>query len=555
VIRKVTTLVLAALVLAVGCAPQTSSTGGQSPQAAAPAAKKQFTAAVLRSSIPTIRDTQANKIHELVMAGLSRVDVQDEPHAQLAEAVPTLENGLWKLLPDGGMETTWKIRPDATWHDGTPVTSADYLFGATVSQDRELGESIPQPYGLISGIEAPDARTVVINWKGPFVQADTFSGNLGRILPKHLLESAYTANKASFYSLPYWNRSFIHAGPYRITEFEPDSHVLLDAFDSYVLGRPKIDRIEVKFIGDVNTLVTNILAGVVELTLGQNFSPEQARDLKSRYTSGTMVTSPVVADTVAVIPQFINPEPAALADLRFRRALTHAFNRQELIDTILDGQVPIAHAIVGGLHPQAERAAFKYEYDPRRAAQLIEEMGYRKGSDGVYQDAGGRPLAMEVRGIQEEEIRVKTTLFAEASWRQLGIATNLLMVPDSVRDLSYLQTWPGMRTKGYGAGLASFTSYFHSSRVPLPENNFSGGNGPRYMNPELDSLIDRFNGAIPKAEREQLIDQAVRHVTENATAIGAFYVPYMAALSNRLVNVTTSSFNARGWDAHLWDIK
>ena len=56
----------------------------------------------------------------------------------LAEAIPSFENGLWKVFPDGQMETTWKIREGARWHDGTPFTSGDVLFTSKLEQDKEL---------------------------------------------------------------------------------------------------------------------------------------------------------------------------------------------------------------------------------------------------------------------------------------------------------------------------------------------------------------------------------------------------------------------------------
>jgi ABC-type transport system substrate-binding protein len=98
-------------------------------------------------------------------------------------------------------------------------------------------------------------------------------------------------------------------------------------------------------------------------------------------------------------------------------------------------------------------------------------------------------------------------------------------------------------------------SYFHSSRVRTAENRYRGGNGPRYVSAELDSSIDRAIATVAKPERERLIEQAVQHMTQNAITIGVYYNPYSNGVSNRLVNVTTSSTYAHGWDAHLWDVR
>lgn len=547
--------------LLAACAPPGAvgpTSTGESARAE-PAPRKHLVAALLKPNVPNMRENGADRTYEFILGGLGRLDIWGVVHPQLAEAVPSVDNGLWKLFPDGRMETTWKIRSDARWHDGTPITSADYIFGTTVGQDKELGEAIDANYSSIEGIEAPDARTITIKWSKPYVLADSFPTGLGtglfQLLPRHLLESHYIENKVGFYSLPYWAGGMIHAGPYQVREWVPDSHTLLEAFNGYVLGRPKIDQVEIRFIPDTNTLVANLLAGAIHMTLGQSISPEQAANLEETWREGKPVTSPVFGSAVGIFFQFIDPNPAALADVRFRRALIHAFNRQDLIDTVLKGRTSVAHALVGGLHQGIDDAAIKYEFDPRRASQLMEEMGYRKAADGFYQDAQGRQLTMEVRGVQEEEVRVKTTLTSEADWRAFGINTNLVMLPATGVDPRNQATWPATRTAGIAGGLvAGLYNYFSASRVRLPENNFVGGGGPRYINGELDGLIDRALATIPRSEREQVINQAVRHMTENAITIGAFYQPYNAAVNNRMVNVTTSSTFAHGWDAHVWDM-
>jgi peptide/nickel transport system substrate-binding protein len=558
------------LVLMAACAPaatpapsapaSTTGSGAPAAQPAPPAARKHLVAALLKPNVASMRENGSDRTYEFILGGLGRLDTWGNVHAQLAEAVPTIENGLWKVLPDGRMETTWKIRADAKWHDGVPITSADYLFGTAVASDKDLGEAVDGNFASVEAIEALDPQTVVIKWNKTYVFADAFPTGLGtglfHLLPRHLLQSSYEANKASFYSLPYWSSGMVHAGAYKVKEWIPDSHVLLEANDAYVLGRPKIDTVEIRFIPDTNTLIANLLAGSVHMTLGQSISPEQTANLKNTWREGTGVTSPVFGSAVGIFFQHINPDPAVMSDVRFRRALFHSFDRQALIDTVLAGQTKPAHALVGGLHPGADEAAVKYDFDLRRASQYMEELGFRKGSDGMWQDAQGRGLSMEVRGVLEEEVRQKTTFASEGDWHAFGINTNLVMLPATGVDVAYQSTWPATRTAGIAGGLvAGLFNYFSVSRVRTAENNYVGGSGPRYVNAELDGLINRVMATIPRPEREQLIEQTVRHMTDNAITIGVFYQPYNAATNNRLVNVTTSSTFAHGWDAHLWDLR
>src|SRR4029450_5999567 len=90
----------------------------------------------------------------------------------LAEAVPTIDNGLWKVLSDGRMETTWRIRDGVRWHDGQPFTSDDLAFTVQLGQDPALTAFSTAEFAFIEGGETPDPRTITVRWKEPFINAD-----------------------------------------------------------------------------------------------------------------------------------------------------------------------------------------------------------------------------------------------------------------------------------------------------------------------------------------------------------------------------------------------
>lgn len=91
---------------------------------------------------------------------------------QLAEAAPSVENGLWKVFPDGRRETSWRLKPGALWVDGTPVTAADLLSTAMVSQDRELPLFRHGAFDSVESVEPPDERSPLIRWRKPYIGAD-----------------------------------------------------------------------------------------------------------------------------------------------------------------------------------------------------------------------------------------------------------------------------------------------------------------------------------------------------------------------------------------------
>src|SRR5207247_8563660 len=109
-----------------------------------------------RSHIPGI-----NAIERLVTTGLTVPAPEGSGRtARLAEAAPTVENGRWKLLPDGTMETVWTIRGGVVWQDGTPMTADDLVFTALVSRDKDLPIFGHVAYESLGSVEAVDSRTV-----------------------------------------------------------------------------------------------------------------------------------------------------------------------------------------------------------------------------------------------------------------------------------------------------------------------------------------------------------------------------------------------------------
>ena len=191
-------------------------------------------------------------IEQVVHAGLSQRDDTSVLRPRLAEQVPSPDDGSWRMFADGSMETTWTIKSAARWHDGTPLTSADLAFTMSVVTDKALPDFGDVAFSFIDKVDAPDPQTISVHWRQPFIEADTlFTVDRALPLPKHLLEATYNADRASFTQLPYWSQAFVGAGPYRLQDWASGSHLLLAANDDYVLGRPKIAEIEVKFIPDL----------------------------------------------------------------------------------------------------------------------------------------------------------------------------------------------------------------------------------------------------------------------------------------------------------------
>jgi peptide/nickel transport system substrate-binding protein len=353
---------------------------------------------------------------------------------------------------------------------------------------------------------------------------------------------------------------YIGTGPFKVREYVRNSHLVIEANDRYVLGRPRIDEIEIKFLPDANALSANLLAGAVELTLGQNLGLEAAQQVANQWREGKLETSQAGGNPLTLFPQLINPQPAVLSDVRFRRALYHAIDRQEIVDSIMAGRAGIAHGILwkpgDREYPDIESSIVRYPYDPARAARLIEEIGYSKGADGFYQEPPGRAsggrLSVEVRTLSQTDSSVRALLPVADYWKRVGVDVETLVVPEQrTADREYRATRPGFDMTRIPPDITRFTS----KETPLPENQFRGANRARYMNPDFDAAVDAYFMTIPWQERMRHLGRIVNMLTDEVIAITLFFEITPAMIGNRLENVRGGSRGTQVWNAQEWDVR
>jgi peptide/nickel transport system substrate-binding protein len=554
------------ILLLLGCqtppTPRSDAPGGAAP---VPAAPKRVTAVIMGDPPhfagrfnPSIGSVPGlDTLEELVNAGMSNFDADGALRPQLAEAVPSLENGLWKVFPDGRMETTWKIRSGAVWHDGVPVTSEDLLFTARADQERQVPGFGNVAYTVIERMEAPDAATFVVTWKEPFVGADSlFTRIRGLPLPKHILEEPYNENKVAVPDHPYWGQQFVGTGPYKLRELVSGSHLVLDANDRFVLGRPKIDVFEVKFAPDANVLITNILSNAAEMTMGARLSIDQALQIQDGWREGAMLFSP--GGWLVAMPQLLNPSPQLLLDVRLRRALQHAIDRQEIVDSILYGKTMVADTTVGPGERDfrdIESVIPRYPYDPQRVTQLMGELGYTRGADGMLEDGSRQKLTIEARSNNQLDTQVKALGIVSDYWKRSGFTVDEVIYGlQRVADREYRHTRPGFEILGFGLDPESFAN-FHSKQTPLPETSFLGQNRTRYQNAEYDSLVDTYFVTIPRPARMDVLKRIVQHFGDQLVLLPLTYTTNHVAIGSRLRNVGGRGPNrTEGWNAEQWDV-
>ena len=443
---------------------------------------------------------------------------------QLAAELPSIEKGTWKVNPDGTMETTWKLRPNIKWHDGTPFTSADLVFTHLVNWDVEIaGVAVEPSYRLISSVSAPDPLTFVMLWNAPYVDGD--KTGVGEIVPKHLFEEMYRTDKSRFATTPLTSSEFIGLGPYKLEKWERGVVFEATRFDEYYQGRPPLDTIYVRFVTDPNTLVANILAEAVDMVVSYaatGVSVDQAVEVQRRWMgSRNQIINLRGASAYFASPQYraeFSKPPGAINNLAVRRALLHAMDRQALSEVMTHGLSPVADSYFQPDEPrraQVESYIVKYDYDPTRASQLLAEAGWQRASDGVLQhQSDGQRLELDFwarAGINERVASVVAD-----GWQRIGVATVPYVIPTTrATDREYEAKRPGFLCCVTIPLTSMYRGNLHQRQINSEATNWTGLNYGGYVNSRADAILDQMDVTLDPRARLPLEQQLVYEYTND----------------------------------------
>jgi peptide/nickel transport system substrate-binding protein len=259
---------------------------------------------------------------------------------------------------------------------------------------------------------------------------------------------------------------------------------------------------------------------------------------------------------VALFPQFINPSPAVIGDVRFRKALMHAMDRQAMSDIFAGGLMPVPHAFLTPIFPEwkeVEGVAIRYDFDPARTGRMLEELGYTRGPDNFYRDASGERLTIEMRTTADDDYKNPIFYSAADFFQRAGIGVETLIIPrQRAEDREWRANRPGFEVVRQPNDLTeSALKRMHGSEAALPQNNYRGANRTRYSSPELNALIDQFLVTIPQRERMEILRGMVHHVSDQLPIMGTAYVVEAWLYNSRIQNYS-GAVNTR--NAHLWDL-
>ncbi|MBM2811304.1 MAG: hypothetical protein HW416_2063 [Chloroflexi bacterium] len=562
------------LVTLAGCSPVAPAAPvGSAPGSAAvsaPASPKIVTIATL-VRIPgfgpwDVGTTQGGwaALAELASTGLVADAPKGGPEPRLAVKLPSFDDGSIVLLPDGRMQTVWHLRSGVRWHDGAPFTAEDLALSVQMYQHPDLPKgNTATVVARVERIEAPDPLTAVVTWKAVFAGAVSIDLRTLWPYPAHLLTDAFQGDKQVFPAHPYFTTDYVGLGPFRLANFGQGESQVFERFDDYYLGRPKIDRVIIRPIGDANILYANLQAGTVDVASEQTMPHSlflQIRDEWKSNGEGIVLQRQGIWRYLMVQHRAeIARLPEVARDVRLRRGLLLAIDRDALRESVLPG-VPNTGA-ESFMAPSDPRAAIVgqpfagFKYDPGRALADLADSGWRSGADGRIVNAAMERVEIPLRtSVQYPH---EASIVADY-WRRIGLDVSEEITSAALtQNNEHKAKFPMIDVSGRGFNEAVL-QYFDSRLVAGPENRWGAANVPGYANSDFDRVVDRLARSFDGQEQGQLLRQAAEILAMDLPVLPTYFAVWMTAVRNPVqalhedyAATVQSSGVAR--NAHLWD--
>lgn len=407
--------------------------------------------------------------------------------------VPSIANG---DVTKDGLTIKYKLRHGIKWHDGKgELTCVDMRSTWKMMVNPKNTIDTTTGWDAIKDIDCSDPYLAIVHMKHVYAwflqQLWGVNGN-SPILPAHIIDqyAKGSMDKAPFNSAP------IGSGPYRFVSWERGSQIRLEAFPDYFLGKPKIDEIVYKIIPDGNTLATQVQTH--EIDIAWNLPPTQYDRLKDATGVDTIAPVVYIFDHLD-----FNLGRPMFQDVRVRRALTYAIDRQTMLDKVQHGLGELSNTFMDKtLYPDAyDPTVMKYPFDPAKANALLDQAGWVRGRDGIRIKNGQR-LTFQLSTQVESTAGRLNQAQIQAYWHAVGADVVIKNYPTN---LFFDQTLNGIIAGGkYDVGLYAWAGAPDVDQSAIYSAHFMpphGQNYPRWNNARATAAMDDANSTVDVARQ------------------------------------------------------
>ena len=489
-------------------------------------------------------------------------DLDGNMSPALAREVPSVQNG---GVSKDGTVVTWRLKPNVQWHDGKPFTASDVVFNWEYAADPATASPQVGVFRNVKRVEAVDPLTVRVS----FTQPTPYWLITGSIIPRHIFEPYKGARSREAPN----NNKPVGTGPYRFVDFRPGDMLKAELNPSYhVANRPFFDTVELKGGGDAVSAARAVLqtgeydfAGEVAAVEDSVLQRLEAGG-KGRVSAGFGGRILHIAVNQSDPWTEVDGERASLktthpflTDPAVRGALALLVDRASIQEQIY-GRTGRA---TGNFITSPERFRSKntrWQFDPEKAAQLLEAAGWKRGADGVRAKDGKRLkiLFQAVTGSAEQKIQAIVKQAATKAGFEVelkSVVASSFYGSDPANPDTYTHFYADVQLQTYVMGppdperlLRVFTSW----EIAQKDNKWQKFNVFRFRSDEYDSLYKAAETEMDPAKRAALFIRMNDIVVNNGVVIPIAQRAKAAAVASKLRGAEANPYELDVWNIAYW---
>lgn len=444
----------------------------------------------------------------------------------------------WQISDDQ-KTITFKLKPNLLWADGKPLTSADVLFTWKTVTDENTRSPYASDYQLVSNAEATDALTFKVTYGQVYAPALDSWASL-HILPKHLL-AGQDIRTTSFARKP------VGSNYYQLSQWNHGENLKLTRNPNSVLGQAAIDQLVTRIIPDNSAQFLELMADNID-SMGLDpikysriipARPELKKNLNLYKELGNSYTY-----------LGFNLKHKPFDDIRVRKAINYAIDKQEIIDGVYLGLgINISSPYKPGTR-WSNPTLKPYSYDPEKARALLKEAGFTKNANGIL-ERDGKPFAFEIITNQNKE-REKSAVIIQRRLKEIGIDVKIRAIEWASFISRFINTGDfDVVILGWGLGLdPDQYNIWHSSQQAPGQFNFIG-----YNNPTVDKLLEQGRSELNPDKRQEIYHAFTEQLLADSPIIYLSAGYGLTAIHKRIEGIVHPIPPAGiGYDSHKWYI-
>lgn len=471
--------------------------------------------------------------------------------------VPTLENGGWKLLPNGKMQLTWHLKPGWKWHDGTPVTAEDFVFTHRAIMNDKVPVISRNFEKRVENVYAPSPDTLIVTFKEHYAYANVDIIQWGP-WPRHLMEKPYHNNPAGLDKLPIGNdpKATVTHGPYQLVSWQKGSSIVAEADPNYTLEKPRVRRIVWRVITDTNTLVANMLSGSIDAISPIGITFDQAVQLEQQIAQRRLPDQVLMTPGLVWEHIDLNLDKPRFKDKRVRQALLYSIDRQAMVQTLFQGKQPVAGSYLPPKHYGYDSSISTSNYNPDRAKQLFAEAGWTPGPDGILKNAQGERFTVTIGTTAGNRLREDVEQILQNQWKKVGVELKVSNQPARV--------FFGETTRHREFEMAMYAwvqnpvsdceTLYTTDNIPSAKNAYNGQNYAGFSNPEMDKLCHTIPTELDQAKRVTMLKRTQAILADELPVLPLYFRVEPTAVKKGLSNWKPTGVGTAPvtWNSFQW---